>query len=235
VGHIYAEAASRLGYQVDPQAIHLAFQTAWERSLERRRAAEYITTDQILREEWRIIVAESFDGFLPKEAAGRAFDHLFEHFSGPEPWSLAGGARETLLTLREEGLWLGVLSNWDCRLPEILRKLGLLELFQSLVISHAVGVEKPHPEIFREAERRAGVPPESILMVGDSLSLDILPALAQGWRALWLRAAAPPAEAPPESLPGAPPMLRAVRSLGEVLERVLSERHSYLRNSKYRT
>ena len=63
---------------------------------------------------------------------------------------------------------------------------GLLELFDELVISSELGWEKPHPEVFREAVKKAACPAESILHVGDSLEADILPVLGQGMRALWV-------------------------------------------------
>lgn len=186
VGHVYAKAAERLGYRVEPQSINGAFRDAWKQSLVRRREAGYVTSDAVLREEWRIIVADSFRGMLPPDAALRAFEELFEHFAGPEPWSLAPHAAETFEALKAAGLELGVLSNWDSRLESILEALGVLDFFDHLVISHAVSVEKPHPRIFEEAARRAGAGPGALLMVGDSWEQDIVPALDLGWRAVWL-------------------------------------------------
>jgi len=186
VGHVYADAARRLGHPVDPESVNRGFRGAWKRSLSRRRAMNYLTTDKILREEWRTIVAESFDGLLPGHLVGRAFEELYEHFAGPRPWSLAEGAKEVLEDLRREGLRLGLLSNWDSRIHPILEEFGVDHLFELKVVSYDVGVEKPHPEIFKTAERKAGVPPGSLLLVGDSLEQDIQPALDSGWRAIWL-------------------------------------------------
>jgi putative hydrolase of the HAD superfamily len=186
VGHVYAEAAARLGYPVDPQGVNRAFRAAWGRSLARRRAAEYVSTDAILREEWRTIVADSFSGLVPEEIALRAFEELYEHFAGPEPWGLAAGAEETFRALKALGVRLGILSNWDRRLPLTLEKLGISRYFDLMVISYEVGVEKPHPRIFEEALRLAGGIPAGTAMVGDSLDQDIEPARALGWRTLWL-------------------------------------------------
>jgi len=187
VGEIYASAAARRGHPVDPAAVMLAFRTAWERSLERRREAGWLSSDPALREEWRQVVADSFDGLVPRSVAAEAFEELYDFFSGPEPWDVAPGAIATFEALRRRGIRIGLLSNWDSRLLTCLDRLRLRSWFDPVVVSFEVGVEKPHPEIFRVAAERAGrPPPSSILMVGDSYELDIAPAVALGWRALWI-------------------------------------------------
>ena len=55
-----------------------------------------------------------------------------------------------------------------------------------MVISHEVGIEKPHPGIFKRALERAGVPPALVLMVGDQYYSDVQGALAVGIQPLWL-------------------------------------------------
>jgi putative hydrolase of the HAD superfamily len=220
VGHVYAEAVARLGHHVDPDCLNAAFREAWGRSLERRRAALYVSNDDFLREEWRRIVGESFEGRVPKEAVDETFPALYDHFSGPKPWAVAEGAVETLSALREEGIRVGVLSNWDSRLPRTLAELGLRPHLDFLVVSYAVGVEKPHPGIFHEAARRAGARPESLLMVGDSWDQDVKPALALGWRAIWLSPGHPERTAAGEEADQGP--AETARTFSEVLERVRS-------------
>jgi putative hydrolase of the HAD superfamily len=186
VGEIYAAAVARRGYPVPPDAVDRGFRSAWRRSLIRRRDCGYISSDEVLREEWRRVVADSFDGLVPAGVAGEAFEELYDHFSGPEPWAVAPGAVETFEALRADGISLGILSNWDRRLLVCLERLGILSFFDHLVISYEVGVEKPHPRIFRTAAERAGQPPSALLMVGDSYEQDIEPAIDLGWHALWL-------------------------------------------------
>lgn len=64
--------------------------------------------------------------------------------------------------------------------------------FQHVVTSCEVGVAKPHPEIFRQAARLLGLPPSSILHVGDRWDLDVEGARSAGlgpalYRGLWPR------------------------------------------------
>ncbi len=75
---------------------------------------------------------------------------------------------------------LGLISNAWSGLREVLRRLGLLELFDAVVISAEVGRMKPDPEIFRLTLRRLGVAPEAAAFVDD------LPENVQAARALGL-------------------------------------------------
>ncbi|MER3469673.1 MAG: hydrolase, partial [Thermoflexus sp.] len=54
---------------------------------------------------------------------------------------------------------LGLISNAWSGLREVLRRLGLLDLFDVVVISAEVGLLKPDPRIYRLALERLQVPP----------------------------------------------------------------------------
>jgi len=186
VGESYAEAVGRRGHPVDARKVEQAFHSAWKRSLERRQAANFVSNDDLLRDEWRKIVLDSLGGLVPPKIVSQAFEELYELFSGPDPWLVAEGVRETFGALKSEGIAVGLLSNWDRRLPGCLEKLGLGGCFDHQVISFEVGVEKPHPRIFQVAAKQAGCSPERLLMVGDSYEQDIAPARELGWHAIWL-------------------------------------------------
>jgi putative hydrolase of the HAD superfamily len=83
-------------------------------------------------------------------------------------FSAESGVAEALRLLREKGLTLAVVSNWDCSLEQRLTEAGLGGLFDVIVASANVGVEKPDPRIFRSALKRLSVAPERSLHIGDS-------------------------------------------------------------------
>ena len=56
-------------------------------------------------------------------------------------------------------------------------------LFDGLISSEEVGVEKPHPDMFKTACARLDLAPQACLMVGDSMKDDIAPARQLGMRA----------------------------------------------------
>jgi putative hydrolase of the HAD superfamily len=62
---------------------------------------------------------------------------------------------------------MAVLSNWDSRLPTLLRELEIRHYFGPILISALEGYEKPDARIFHMAADRAGVTPEQMLHVGD--------------------------------------------------------------------
>ncbi len=76
--------------------------------------------------------------------------------------------REELQRLREEGYRLGVISNWDRTALPILNQYELTPLFDNIIISSQVGVEKPEAGIFKIALDAAGVSADDCLYVGDN-------------------------------------------------------------------
>ena len=87
---------------------------------------------------------------------------------------------------------LGIVSNWDSRLPRLLERLGLAPHFEAVAVSALVGVEKPHPEIFRRVLTALGADPARTVHVGDIPELDAAGAHAAGIRPILLERHAPP-------------------------------------------
>jgi putative hydrolase of the HAD superfamily len=82
--------------------------------------------------------------------------------------------------LRETGLKLICVSNWDCSLPAVLDRCGLLEHLDGAVSSAEAGSRKPEPAIFAAALALAGCGPEEALHVGDTAEEDVEGARAAG-------------------------------------------------------
>ncbi len=96
------------------------------------------------------------------------------------------GAAEALVRIREMGYRLGIVSNADGRVEALLQRLGLAELVEFVIDSHAVGVSKPDPRIFRMGADRLGLPPEECLYVGDLYAIDVIGARGAGLQPLLL-------------------------------------------------
>lgn len=62
---------------------------------------------------------------------------------------------------------IGLISNAWSGLREVLQRLGLLELFDAVVISAEVGLMKPDPRIYRLALERLALPPSAAAFVDD--------------------------------------------------------------------
>ncbi len=80
------------------------------------------------------------------------------------------GAAVALTRLRQAGLALACVSNWDISLTGHLERAGLAGSFDAIVSSAEAGVAKPDAAVFRVALDRLGVPPERALHIGDGES-----------------------------------------------------------------
>jgi putative hydrolase of the HAD superfamily len=93
-----------------------------------------------------------------------------------------GEVVDALTALRERGLTLIVVSNWDVSLHAMLDDTGLRPLVDGAVASAELGAAKPAPAPFERALALAGVEPEQAWHVGDDLDADIAGAAALGIR-----------------------------------------------------
>ncbi|HEY3193325.1 MAG TPA: HAD-IA family hydrolase [Solirubrobacterales bacterium] len=86
--------------------------------------------------------------------------------------------------LRDRGLSLVAVSNWDCSLARVLERCGLEEVLDGTVTSAEAGARKPDPAIFAVALELAGCAPDQALHVGDTPEEDVAGARAAGIRPL---------------------------------------------------
>lgn len=98
---------------------------------------------------------------------------------------LMPGAVETLLKLRNNGYWTGVLSNGFAEVQHRkIRNAGLSDLIDLTVLSDDIGITKPDVRIYNHAMSRSNITePEAHLMIGDNLLTDIKGAKQAGWHA----------------------------------------------------
>jgi FMN phosphatase YigB (HAD superfamily) len=87
---------------------------------------------------------------------------------------------------------LAVVSNFDYTPTAvgILEAAGVAALFETIVVSDAVGWRKPRREIFDAALGRLALGPADALFVGDRAEIDVAGAQAMGMDAAWLNPAA---------------------------------------------
>jgi HAD superfamily hydrolase (TIGR01662 family) len=88
---------------------------------------------------------------------------------------LVDGGREVIEELDRRGYTLGIISNLIGKreIPEWLKADGLESYFKSVMLSSVYGRRKPHPSIYLEAARRAGVEAAECAYVGDNLKRDV--------------------------------------------------------------
>ena len=105
---------------------------------------------------------------------------LYGTFTAIENYEAFEDVTPTLERLRDEGYVLGVISNFEPWLEELLVRLSLDVLLPVRVISGVEGVEKPDPAIFERALARGGLAAAEAVYVGDIPDFDIVPTAALG-------------------------------------------------------
>ena len=100
--------------------------------------------------------------------------------------TLVPEAKEMLDALKDKGYRLFAASNSFAHLQRSrLEQAGIQHYFEDTYISMDIGYDKPDVRFFEEALRRSGLQPREVLMIGDSMTTDILGAQAAGIEALF--------------------------------------------------
>jgi len=105
---------------------------------------------------------------------------LFASFSDPASYQLFDDVRPALEVLAGRGITLGVVSNFEPWLADILALQEIDHLFATVAISGVLGVAKPDPGIFEAALAEAGADPSATVHVGDQPANDVAAARAVG-------------------------------------------------------
>jgi putative hydrolase of the HAD superfamily len=93
----------------------------------------------------------------------------------------------TLEHLRQAGLALVVVSNWDATLDAVLDRVGILAAVDAVVSSAVAGAAKPDPLPLRLGLELAGVAAAGAIHVGDGPDEDVAGAIAAGIRPVLIR------------------------------------------------
>jgi putative hydrolase of the HAD superfamily len=178
---VYADVANRYGGRRTAEEIRHRFAIAFRRQDILDEQQQWRTSAARERERWRSIVGEVLNDVTDNDAC---FQELWEHFSRPTAWRLADDVADTLQVLAARGLILGLASNYDGRLRNVVASLPALGPLEHMVISSEVGWRKPSIEFFAALSQITSLPPERILLVGDDLVNDYTSAMATGVRAI---------------------------------------------------
>ncbi len=111
---------------------------------------------------------------------------VFENFARtavPYPFALP-----MLNTLKARGLKVGLITNGQHALQyKKLDMTGLRYVFDEIIVSGDVMVDKPDPEIFLMMCEKLGVEPGETVYVGDNPVCDVEGARKAGLKTIWIR------------------------------------------------
>lgn len=88
---------------------------------------------------------------------------------------------------------VGILTNgFAATQRKKIEQFGFASSAREIVISEEHGALKPQPEIFVKSTELAGVSPDEILYVGDSLVSDVIGGSNAGWNTAWFTSSPDP-------------------------------------------
>lgn len=111
--------------------------------------------------------------------------------------------RQTLASLKNSGLKLGIVSNTFVNgdsLEKHLEQLNILNFFTVKIYSYEFAFRKPDLRMFKIAAEKVGEAMENILYVGDRIDTDIKPALRAGMLAVLKAAYTNTGKKPPKGV-----------------------------------
>ncbi len=212
VGAIYAEAMARHGATLPPALIQERFREIFALAPPLAfPGADPRDIPSLERAWWRDVVSEVMRPADPFERFDQCFADIFELFRTARGWELDPQARRVLDILSAEGRTLGVITNFDSRVRDVLRHLGIAPYFHCVILAAEEGFAKPEPGLFRAAMRRLRLEEGEAIYVGDDPENDVPGARAAGMIPLLIDRRGGPFP------PGSP----RIASLGDLVEWLL--------------
>jgi FMN phosphatase YigB (HAD superfamily) len=166
------------------EACYHALRASWQEA-ERRRAADHREVTAIERMTDMLRRLDLDAGACPTGFVESLLDAHRRALSEAATFPAHYGG---LLRALRGRYRLAVVSNFDYTPTAVglLRGVGVAELFDTIVVSDAVGWRKPRPEIFDEALKRLGVTAAEALFVGDRADIDVVGAQRMGMPVAWV-------------------------------------------------
>jgi putative hydrolase of the HAD superfamily len=172
------------------EAMYAGLMQSWQEA-ERERAIEHreVTAAERFAHLFRGL------GLDPRACPARLVDDLLEtHRRELSKAAEFPPHHGSLLADLRRRYRLAVVSNFDYSPTAhgILKDAGVAGLFETIVVSDAVGWRKPAPRIFHEVLDRLGLEPAQALFVGDRADIDVLGARRVGMPVAWINPAGAP-------------------------------------------
>jgi putative hydrolase of the HAD superfamily len=187
VGDIYGDIAQEFAVSVDVNLLNKAFYQCFKDSAPLAFPdADHTDVPQLEKDWWFNLAKASFskmDVIAQFKDFSQFFDTLYDYFASDKPWFVYEDVIPTLKNWQKKGISLGIISNFDSRLYQVLHYLELSDFFTSITLSSYTGFAKPHPQIFQTALSKHDILPHQGWHIGDSQGDDYEGAMQAGMKA----------------------------------------------------
>tara|TARA_R110002110_G_scaffold213678_2_gene427053 strand:+ start:2763 stop:3434 length:672 start_codon:yes stop_codon:yes gene_type:complete len=110
------------------------------------------------------------------------YNEFHDYYNGvKKEWFLYEDSLSTIEALKAKNISVGIISNFDKNLDEVLRSLGIDNLLDILIISAEIQLEKPNIEFYEYVKNNYNLDLDNTVYVGDSWSLDYEPSRSVGF------------------------------------------------------
>jgi putative hydrolase of the HAD superfamily len=177
---VFVRIVAEAGHRCEPEAVIAASAVVLERFSEAAaRDERWTTSPERSRRFWTEIYERMIvDLGLPSRDGLR--DRLYRGFTDLANYGVFDDVVPALDALSTTGTTLGVVSNYEPWLEDLLASEGVADLLPVRAISGIEGIEKPDPRLFELALARAGVDASEAVYVGDNPEFDVDPPEALG-------------------------------------------------------
>lgn len=165
---IFCQLAAKKGLKLQKEMVshflkHYYFQAYHIYSV----ANNFKATPENDRQFWVWVYQNLLREFGIKDDKALLSNFFYDNFITGDYYGLFSDVLPTLNVLKNAGFKLGIISNFADTLPDVLKKLGIFEFFDWVIVSTLVGYEKPHQFIFQTAIEKTCDPPSASLHIGD--------------------------------------------------------------------
>lgn len=184
---LFALVLDQHGFEVPAETVQRTFTEmapSFVAVMDRMAVKAWSVSREASLEFWGGIYEEALHRLGVPDPSKEIFESLYERFTRYESYRLFPECIPTLRAVKEAGLVVGLISNFEEWLEGMLIEMEIAHLFDLMVISGKEGIEKPDPAIFRLALERSGVAAENAVYVGDHPTLDVEAARSVGMEAV---------------------------------------------------
>ena len=183
----YKKTAQELGFNVNENALTQCFAKCFKH-MTKTYPNFGKSSNMDWQTWWTLLVADIFrcaDSTINSQQLKIISNRLLDVYRTPECWQHIEGGQKLIELVRAEGKKIGVISNFDPSLRNVLSQMDL-DVFDFVLTSYECGAQKPNNRIFEMAlaASNENIEPHQALHIGNTHELDYVGARASGWSSL---------------------------------------------------
>ncbi|MCL1879643.1 MAG: HAD-IA family hydrolase [Actinomycetia bacterium] len=184
---VFCDVAAAVGVQLDARQVNSLVPLMYQRYEEFYGAdSSFWSDDGQARQIWLQMYRYLCELLGIEDEAAEIADRVYEVYFTADAWRCFDDVLPCLERLAALDVQMGLISNWDSTLRQIVSGLGLACHFQTVLGSADVCCCKPDAAIFQIALEHLGVSAQQAVHVGDHCQADVQGAMGVGMGAVLL-------------------------------------------------